>query len=512
MHLTTTCYGALPDCLHMHSIQALIAPPGAGKTTWLINHLQSNRHQHSILAFPTKHLSAEVQRRLSVICLAFNAIDSDTVDGFVIQCLEQSLANRTDKIIICTHASLSLIKADTLNGWHLYIDEVPTTWDCDTLNFSELSYRAVVETFAELAAESENRLTIKQDRKKLIEDLAIQTDSALSSDARKLLKILLDERYIVEVDKLDSKQIRTVRIVGIKHYIPAFEAAEATIIMGAEIEKMLFGVILKGAGWTIEPIDAKLDFRGYGNRITIHPFLAANKNYSKSNALIKHGKLLDHYENGCLLDEWLTQDVFRIIGSQKAILVAHSWCNPKLPITENGQSNIARLKIDSRGINEYDDYSIAICLQHGNLTPIENSRSIPSLARMLTLQREITPSDIRDAIKYERLYESTLQSVCRTALRSQSHTSDIMLFVQDHNVAKFLSDQLGNCKIDETHSMAVITAESEAKITRNRSIQKAIMLNDLGHDTKYIAAQLDKHEKTVKNWLKPYLQLKAIQE
>ncbi|UVL79339.1 DEAD/DEAH box helicase family protein [Pseudomonas putida] len=496
----------------MHSIQALIAPPGAGKTTWLINHINDNRDQRSIIAFPTKHLSAEIQSRLTNLKLAFNSIDSDTIDGSVIQCLEATLLNQNDQIIICTHESLRLIKAETLQDWHLYIDEIPTTWDCDTLSFSDLSYRTALEQFAEPDGESKNRLKAKANCKQLMESLANQADSALSSEARQLLKALLDERYIVEVDELDVNQVRTVRVVGIKQYIPVFEAAKTTVVMGAEIERSLLGVILKGAGWTVTPIDANLGFKGYGNKVTIHPFLAANETYSKSKALLKSGKLEASYKEGCLLDEWLQHDVFRIIGSKKAILVAHSWCNPKLPITEDGQSNIARTNIDSRGLNEYDDYRIAICLQHGNLTPFENDRSTPTLAKLLSTKHEINASDIKDAIKYERFYESTLQSVCRTALRSQADQGDITLFVQDQDIATFLSSKIGNCKVDESYSIAAVRADSAATVNRHRLMHKAITLSDQGHDPHFIAAQINRNVRTVRNWLKSYRQLRSIQE
>lgn len=503
---------ALINLEPMKTISALIAPPGAGKTTWLINQLNQNRDQRSIIAFPTKLLSAEVQRRLTDIHLKFNAIDGDTVDGSVIQCLEASLANKIDRIIICTHESLRLIKADVLHGWHLYIDEIPTTWDCDTLSFSELSYRVVLDSFAELDGDHSNRLKIKADCKQLIEELASQNDSAISCEARRLLKVLLDERHIVEVDELDINQVRTVRIVGVKDYIPAFEAANTTVIMGAEIEKTLLGVILKGAGWSTTSLDANLGFTGYGNKVIIHPFLS-NKPYSKSTALIKGGKSNDNYEDGCLVDAWLKHDVFRIIGNRKAILVAHSWCKPELPTKENGQPiNITRLKIDSRGINDYDDYSIAICLQHGNLNPIESSRSTPTLAGLLSLENTITSKDIIEAIKYERLYESTLQSVCRTALRSRDHEGEILLFVQDQYVAKFLYSKIGDCTIDESYSEVVIAPDSKAKITRDNLKQKAVALHEKGHNPRFIAAQIGKSDRTVRDWLKPYRQLKAMHE
>ncbi|QNG10368.1 hypothetical protein GPM17_18870 [Pseudomonas putida] len=86
----------------MKTLNTLIAPPGAGKTTWLINRISQYQYEHSLLVFPTKILSAEVQNRMQELEFDFNAIDSSTVEGSVVQCLEQSLLNRTHRILICT--------------------------------------------------------------------------------------------------------------------------------------------------------------------------------------------------------------------------------------------------------------------------------------------------------------------------------------------------------------------------------------------------------------------------
>lgn len=494
----------------MKIINALIAPPGAGKTTWLIKHLNQNNDQYSILAFPTKILSSEVQRRLESMSMEFKLINSDAVEGSVTQYLEKSLANQIYKIIICTHESLRLINPDALQGWHLYIDEIPVTWDCSTYRFTDLSYRKVFDRIVDIVSDDHKYTVVaKPSCKKLIEDLASGLDSTLSSDACKVLRAILDDRYVVEIDELDAKQNRTIRIIGIKHYIPAFEAAEATVIMGAEIEKTLLGATLKGAGWSINSVEANLGFRGYGNKVIIHPFFA-NRAYSKTTALMKGGKIQHTYQGDCLLDAWLKVDVFRIIGKRRAILIAHSWCQPELPITDGSEhSNITRVRIDNRGINDYDNYSIAICLQHGNITPIE-SRSIPTLANLLSIQHTINTQDVKDAIKYERFYESTLQSVCRTALRSKDHHGEILLFVQDQDIANFLYDKIGDCTIDDTYSEVVVAPTSTAKATRESLQQKAIALLENGHDTHFIAGQVGKHERTVKNWLKPYRQLKDL--
>ena len=491
----------------MKVLYTVIAPPGAGKTSWLINQLAKLDDQCSVLVFPTKILSAEVQNRMQDLEMDFNAIDSSTVEGSVVQCLEDSLLSRTHRTLICTHESLRLINPESLHRWRLYVDEVPTTWDCSTYSFTDLSYRKAFDNVTDVSKVGDKiRLNAKDDCRTLIEGLANENDSAFTSDARSILKALLDCRYVVEVEELDSKLKRTVRIVGIKHYIPAFDAAEETVIMGAEVEKTLLGVTLRGAGWSILPIEANIDFTGYGNKVEIHPFFR-NRSYSKSAALMKAGKLYPDYQKDCLLDAWLNVDVFRIIGNRKAILVAHQWCKPSLPVPQHyDDSNIKFIPIDNRGINEYSKYNIAICLQHGNITPIEG-RSLYTLAELLSIENTVSSDEIRKAVKYERFYESTLQSVCRTALRSRTSQSNILLFVQDLDIAKFLAEKIGNCTINETYAENYISPESASRKKRESLKQKAIYLWEQKYSIESIANEIGKTSRTVRNWIRPYLQM-----
>jgi hypothetical protein len=374
-----------------------------------------------------------------------------------------------------------------------------------------LSYHAVFDSIIDIVSHNDkNQVKVKETKKHLVEDLASGSDSTLSTDACKILRALLDERCVVEVDKLDAKKNRTMRIIGVKHYTPAFEAAEATFIMGAEIEKTLLGIILKGAGWSIVPIEAELDFQGYGNKVVIHPFFS-NKNYSKSAALMKNGKNNKEYQKNCLLDAWLAVDVFRVIGNRKAILVAHDWCRPELPIPQGSEvSNVRSIPIDNRGINDYGDYRVAICLQHGNITPIEN-RSLSTLAELLSSKAKISADEAKNAVKYERFYESTFQSVCRTALRSKTNDGPILLFVQDLEIANFLATKIGSCQIDETYSEVYVPPISSAKAARADLQRTAVELWEEKIDIKVISQKVRKTERTVREWLKPYRELQRLE-
>lgn len=440
----------------------------------------------------------------------FNAIDSSTVEGSVVHCLEQSLLNRTHRILICTHESLRLINPETLRGWRLYVDEVPTTWDCSTYHFTDLSFQKAFASITDvIRIGDKSRLRPKDECHTLIEGLQNREDSTLTSDARSVLEALLDCRYVIEIEELDRKMRRTIRVIGIKHYIPAFDAADETLIMAAEVERTLLGVTLKGAGWSICTVEAAIDFAGYGNKVEIHP-LFRNRPYSKSAALMKAGKVYSDYQEGCLLDAWLQVDVFRIIGSKDAILVAHHWCTPELPIPQGHEhSNIKFIPIDNRGINEYADYQIAICLQHGNITPIEG-RNLHTLATLLSIDGTVSADDIKNAVKYERFYESTLQSACRTALRSRTSQSNILLFVQDIDIATFLSEKIGNCVINEIYSENHIAPESGSKVKREALKQKAVKLWLQKHNIESIAKEVGKTTRTVSSWISPYRQLQHI--
>ncbi|MNG04326.1 hypothetical protein D3C84_874500 [compost metagenome] len=87
-----------------------------------------------------------------------------------------------------------------------------------------------------------------------------------------------------------------------------------------------------------------------------------------------------------------------------------------------------------------------------------------------------------------------------------------MLFVQDQDIANFLYGKIGDCTIDDAYSEVVVAPTTIAKATRESLQQKAIALLEKGHDTHFIARQVGKHERTVKNWLRPYRQLKELRE
>lgn len=498
----------------MKTCNTLIAPPGAGKSQWLINHIDQHRNEHSVLAFPTLFLSEEITKRLKGLGIPFNIIDSDNVEGgTVTQVLEEALCNQNDNVIICTHAALLLIRPDLLCGWKLYIDEVPSTWDCASPPFQEIQFQKVFDpsiiTLEPVEGKKHKVMKARPDKLALIETLSKGGEGTAHSDtATFVFKKLLDSRYVLEVDEPDKNICRTVRIIGVHDYLSVFEAADEVTILCAELDKTLLGVILKGSGWKISPIDYDLKFSGYGNPVIIKPFLS-DRNYSKTVALEKAGKRQLEWVEGCNVDKWLTKKVFKEIGHHQAIMTSHKWLQVELPLDCIGRSNISPIKIDSRGRNDYQGYEIAICLQHGNISPVD-TRSLSTLAQLLSVGNAVTEQDIKNAVKYELLYESTLQTVCRTALRDRDNKNPITLYVQDMQVAEFLVEKLGNAVIDDSLATNPYRAETEAKAKRNERKAEVVRLYTEGHSIKEIAQAVSKTERTVRDWLKPYRQLEQV--
>lgn len=498
----------------MKTCNALIAPPGAGKSQWLINHISQHRNEHSVLAFPTLLLSEEITKRLKELGIHFNIINSDTIEGATVtQVLEEALCNQNDNVIICTHTALLLIRPDLLCGWKLYVDEVPSTWNCASPLFQEIQFQKVFDssivTLEPVEGKKHKVMKARQDKLTLVEELSKGGEGSAHSDTATLvLEKLLDPGYIIEVDGLDQNINRTVRIIGVHNYLSVFEAADEVTVLCAELEQSLLGVIMKGSGWTITPVNYDLVFSGYDNPVVIKPFLSG-RSYSRTVALEKAGQQQPEYTEGCNVDKWLKKKVFKDIGHHQAIMTAHQWLQVELPLDNKGGSNILPIKIDNRGINDYSGYTYAICLQHGNISPVDG-RSLPTLAQLLSNENVVSAQDIKDAVQHERLYESTLQTVCRTALRDRNNKEPITLYVQDEAVAHFLVEKLGNATIDNNLSTNPARAETEAKAGRNKLKAEALRMYRQGVAIKTIAQAIGKTERTVRDWLKPYRQLEQV--
>jgi hypothetical protein len=205
-------------------------------------------------------------------------------------------------------------------------------------------------------------------------------------------------------------------------------------------------------------------------------------------------------EDGTVENGW-TKDVqgnvlldalYEHVKGEPVLVFPHKWMEYEHP--KNGQV----CSIDSRGLNDLKHFLKAGCFQHGNLST-NDAKSLGVLAEMMGLSSE----QIREAVTYERFYESSLQCLTRTAIRDQDNRSEVSLFVQNEDMATYLKGCLGEiATIDMSlaHSPhpSRRSAEAIAKTdVRNRAIY---LVQEEGLSRSETAKHLHQHLSNVKRW------------
>lgn len=466
------------------------ALPGSGKSTKFIEALPLLLHTSKIVyAMPTNALIQELALTIKVKAgLSPMVITSDTVDHVTAH-LEKVLAANTLPLIMVTHEALRRADPRLMSGWDLVVDEVPAISDCESHTFDSVSYLGSLANYIEVG--DNKRAHIKEGQQALIESIVKSKDtSALSASALDVLKNILSDQCCVEVEKQSEKNKRLVRLVRYRAYLPAFEHANSVHVLANNLKDTLLGVHAASQGWSFERSMFTPEFDGYGKRVELHPFLQGS--YSKSKSLMqRNGKSTDAWSNEVQLSEWLN-GVTAMIGDKESLAFMHDW------VKYNFSPNVTTLPIDCRGINGYQDRSIAICLQHGNVSP-DDTLSFPTLSEMLG----VSVNDIRKAIQFERFYESTLQAVARTSLRNRDNTHPVTLFVQSMEMANYLKGLLGRlATINTDLMMSPWEKELSEKKKAKAAIQAEVitMFQFEGVDRQTIAEQLDIPYHQVRRW------------
>lgn len=466
------------------------ALPGSGKSTKFIKTLPDFLPgKHLVYAMPTnaliRELAQDIKTKAGIIP---SVITSDTTDHVVAN-IEKALASNHFPLLMVTHESLRRVDARLLAGWELVMDEVPSVSDCWSHQFDSISYLGSLDNY--LSIGEDKKAVVRPEHIALVESIVKSKESsAFSASAIEVLKASLTPKCSVEVEKQSSKGKRLVRIVRYRDYLPAFTYANSVHILANNVRDTLLGAHAKSQGFTFTESVFTPDFDGYGKRVELHPFLKGK--YSKTQSLMqRNGEALIKWSNDTQLASWL-DGVTAMIGDEESLAFMHDW------VEYNFTDNVTKLPIDSRGINGYQDRSVAICLQHGNVSP-DDALSFHSLSEMLG----VPVPEIRKAIEFERFYESTLQAVARTSIRDRDNAAPVVLFVQNMEMAKYLQGKLGR--------LATINAElcmtpwekqkSEKKKAKAMLQAEAISLFiEKGMERKDIAEELSVPYHQIRRW------------
>ncbi|ENA3209909.1 TPA: hypothetical protein ACXJEI_000987 [Pseudomonas aeruginosa] len=466
------------------------ALPGAGKSTKFINTLPNFiPGKHIVYAMPTnaliKELAQDIKTKAGIIP---TVITSDTTDHVVAN-IEKAMASNQSLLLMVTHESLRRVDARLLAGWELVMDEVPSVSDCWSHQFDSISYLSSLERY--LTVDENKKATLKPEHVALVESMIkAKEGSALSSSALEVLKAMITPKCSVEVEKQSSKGKRLVRIVRYRDYLPAFTYANSVHILANNVRDTLLGAHARSQGFTFTESVFTPNFDGYGKRVELHPFLKGR--YSKTQSLMqRNGEALIKWSDETQLASWL-DGVTAMIGDDESLAFMHDWV--EYAFTEN----VTKLPIDSRGINGYQNRTIAICLQHGNVSP-DDALSFHSLSEMLG----VPVAEIRKAIEFERFYESTLQAVARTSLRDRDSTAPVVLFVQNMEMAKYLQDKLGRLATINTELCMTPWEKQKSEKKKAKAMLQAEAISlflEKGMERKIIAEELSIPYHQIRRW------------
>lgn len=466
------------------------ALPGSGKSTKFISALPSLiLTKRIVYAMPTNALIRELAIGISVRAgISPTVITSDTTER-VVASIEKALANASAPLLMITHEALRRVDARLLAGWELVMDEVPSVSDCKSFTFDCISYASSLAHY--LSIGNNKRAALKPELVAAVESIVKDKErSALSNSALEVLKAMTTPDTHVEIERQSDKGKRMVRIVSYRNFLPSFLHANSVHVLANNVQSTLLGVHARSQGFTFQPSEFTPEFDGYRKVVELHPFLTGK--YSKTQSLMQRdGVISDSWKDGVQLGDWL-HGVTAMIADRESLAFMHEWVKYEF------SPNISKLPIDSRGINGYQDRRIAICLQHGNVSP-DDALSFHSLSEMLG----VPITEIRKAIEFERFYESTLQAVARTSLRDRANNAPVILFVQNLEMAKYLQEVLGSLAFINTElTMTPWEKEqSEKRKTKNMQQAEAISLFlEHGVNRKEIAKQLGTTYPTVKRW------------
>lgn len=474
------------------------ALPGAGKTQAFIDKLDPNKATKYLYAVPTKVLNNELVERIGGRYRVL-PINSDSYEG-VAQRADEALSEPDPKIVIVTHETLSKIDAAMLHDWVVVIDEAPTVSDCRTMNIGATAYEDILSKYLD-AGDEADEVTINLG---MVRDATYiyceeRTNRGMQTIAE-CLGALLDGRskvYISEFfNQKKSRPEHRIRIVRYKDYLPVYLHASEVHILGAKVRNSLAIKHAEANGYALARSRYAPDAKPYPSRNTIFP-LVGGEHISKTMLLTKgDGTLATRWEQG-VFGEKLLDSVVDVVEDRPAVVTKMSWCGYDFP------DHYQVIPFDSRGLNDYRDYDVSVCLFHGNPEPWE-ARNQVDMARMMRMDARV----VDEALRYERYHSTILQASTRTSIRLSEESRECLFFVPTEGAAEELALTLsGSTNIDRSlmstpPSRLPSEGRKQRNMERDHLASQARTLKDRGLTQRDIANRLGISQPSVNRFLR----------
>jgi hypothetical protein len=473
---------------------------GSGKTQSFI--AQIDTEDNVVYSVPKIELSESIAKRIREAgneCETINSKDNNPIP--VRKRVEKALTEgREGSVIIITHATLMNINAEYLQGWKVVVDEVPeinrnehkrvggNTFD---KLFSDLLDPGIEELLSVCTYKPELEMTVR----------GLYADSLKTGNQPYSIVLggLLSETGVVTKENEKDGSSVTFLVHDHYDYSHVINNAEEFHVMGNGIEKTLFHLWVKKAGYDIEVSKYMPSFRGYKIPPTLVPLVKGDK-FSKKMMLTKEdGTESDNGEfNKDCLGWKLLEKALEYHHGEPVLVQVFKWMKV-FPFTK--YENVEVTEFDLRGLNDYaDNFHRTVNLIHGNPEPI--------VARMNRKLMEIMGIDVKDgeeAIRHARYIEPIAQYMLRTNMRKgDSQTKATVTIVPNMEVAEALQDTLQiKCNIDKKVMVdPPKKAPTKAKLAREEKKTKAKEMDANGLSAREIAKNLGMSNKTISNWIK----------
>lgn len=394
------------------SVEILQAVPAAGKTKAILKHVGKTKHRTLIASISCQlsQQSYDFYRSLGHKDSAI--IDSDHISRStsVRDALSDAVQSDT-RVFFVTHAALlESLDFDTLDGFELYIDEVP-----EFVNITEMRFTDNIDIVTKYCTQTDGTLVLKERCRKQVEAKAfdgIAGSDVVSERLFKLFRALLQGTPVTIKDNsayfIDD--CTTLR----------WDVFNKITIACANFDGTFTGTIIKWyCKWNIKKstLHSKLDFHEYRNtsRIEIVPLYAGE--WSRYASEKEH--------NGQRVYEIMKQKVYDLTMNSPYIYTTNRY-RTQLQTGESVQYN-------PHGLNQYMSHTTAVALFSYNPTPWQLE-----ILRTLSAGVGTDPDLFTNAFVVSKYLEPVFQLCTRTDIRNQFSDDKVLLIVPDIRAAEYL--------------------------------------------------------------------------
>jgi len=422
------------------TINVSLARPGSGKTkkACRVLHNWVSMGRRVLFVIPTIPLAKQVCDDLKAL-LPYR-IDSEAMPGPT-HALNRSLAKVQHNLIVCQHAAFQNCELELLSGWTVIVDELPMPFTPRpmTVHMSDL------EELPFINITDDNKLCIPSSRVEKAQAWVktkfrsdVNGQRLFTEDCQEIYHSLIAGREVYLSKKDDSG------VVIVYHWeesgiFERLERCSEAHILSATWQGTLFEwfATSRGFNYAVSNLTPQ-EPDEHRQKITIYPMLArgqCSKTVLDGGVTNKEGDS----DRSDRVIQAIANKVIEAVGmNDKCLVFVQDWAK----LAE--ASNLIFCKMDSRGINSYQNVSNVLCMFHGN-----HVTTATLCFQAVAAKYGRSYESLRDAWTRTFLLDATLQNAYRCSLRDSASLKPVSLYVQTYDVAASLKNlYMPNAVID----------------------------------------------------------------